>query len=119
VSTNELTLTSELHRILNFINVGNKTENRYALTALLLTMNDHATRVRQAIEEVGDLYNTVIQVCLHWRNGIIQPQVLPASHLIQILKISQDSFPRDLEFPVVLSEAYAYVLFDTVSVDVY
>jgi hypothetical protein len=45
--------------------------------------------------------------------------VLPPSRLIEILKISQDSFPRDLEVPVVLSEAYAYVLFDIVSVDMY
>ena len=58
-------------------------------------------------------------MCLRWRNGIIHPQILPPSCLIQILKISQDSFLRDLEFPVVLSEAYAYVLFDSVSVDVY
>ena len=34
-------------------------------------------------------------------------QSLPPSHLIQILKISQDSFPCDLEVPVVLSEPYA------------
>jgi hypothetical protein len=120
VSTNELILTRELHKILNLINVRNKKiENRYALTALLLTLNEHATRIRQAIEEIRDVYNTVIQVCLHCRNGIIQPQVLPSSRLIQILKISQDSFPRDLEVPVVLSEAYAYVLYDNVSVDVY
>ena len=72
MSTNELTLTRELHKILNFINVGNKKiENGYAFTALLLTLNDHATRIRQAIEEVRDVYNTVIHVDLHWRNGII------------------------------------------------
>ena len=65
------------------------------------------------------MYDTVIQVCLHWRNGIIHSQVLPPSRLIQILRISQDSFPRDLEVPVVLSEAYAYVLIDIISLDVY
>jgi hypothetical protein len=45
--------------------------------------------------------------------------VLPPILLIHILKIILQSFARDLEVPVVLSEAYAYVLFDTVSVDVY
>ena len=45
--------------------------------------------------------------------------MLPPGRPIQILKICQDSFPRNLEVPVVLSEAYAYVLFDIVSVDVY
>jgi hypothetical protein len=45
--------------------------------------------------------------------------MLPPSRLIQILKINQDSFLRDLKVPVVLSEVYAYVLFDVVSVDVY
>jgi hypothetical protein len=53
VSTNELTLTKELHKIVNFVNVENKKiENIYALTALLLALNDHATRIWQAIEEV-------------------------------------------------------------------
>jgi hypothetical protein len=62
---------------------------------------------------------TIIQVRIHCRNRIIQPQVLPPSLLTQILKISLQSFPRDLEVPVVLSEAYACVLFDIVSVYVY
>jgi hypothetical protein len=44
--------------------------------------------------------------------------VIPPSRLIQILKISQDSFPRDLEIPIELSEAYTYV-YDIVNVDVY
>ena len=92
VSTNELTLTRELHKILKFINVGNKKiENRYVLLSLLLTLNNHATRICQAIEEVRDVYNTVIQVCLHWRNGIIHPQILTPS-LTQILKKSRTSF---------------------------
>jgi hypothetical protein len=33
--------------------------------------------------------------------------------------LGQDSFPRDLEVPVVLSEAYTYILFDIVNVEVY
>jgi hypothetical protein len=37
---------------------------------------------------------------------------------MQILKVSQDSFPRNLELTITLSEAYAYVLFDIVRVDV-
>jgi len=69
VSATELVLTSELHKILNFINIGNrKIENKYALTALLLTQNDHAMRIQQAIGEVRDVYNTIIHVCSHWRN---------------------------------------------------
>jgi hypothetical protein len=44
MSTNKLTLMREVHKILNFVTVGNKKiENRYALTALLLALNDHAT----------------------------------------------------------------------------
>jgi len=111
VSTHELILTKELHKILNFVNVGNKNiENKYALSTLLLALNDHAARILQAIEEVKDVYNAVIQACLHWRNGIVRPQVLSRVRLMEILKISQDSFPRDLEVPVELSEAYAYYI---------
>ena len=117
MSTIELTLTRELHQVVKFIIVGNKKIwNGYALTALLLTFSDHATVIQKAIEEVRDVYNTVIQVCLRLRNGIIQPQVLRPSRLIQILKTSQGSFPRDLEVPVILSHAYACVLFDVISV---
>jgi hypothetical protein len=66
VSATELALTSELHKIPNFINAANKkNENKYALTALLLTLNDHAKRIRQAIGEVKDVCSTIIQVCSH------------------------------------------------------
>jgi hypothetical protein len=120
VSTHELILAKELDKILNFVNVGNKKiESKYALTALLLALNDHATRILQATEEVKDVYNTVIQVCLHWRSGIVQPPVLSPVRLMEILKISQDSFPSDLEVPVKLSETYAYILYNIVNVEVY
>lgn len=56
-SNYELTLTGEFHLILNIIYVGNKKiEKRYVLTALLFTLNDHATRIRQATEEVRDVH---------------------------------------------------------------
>jgi hypothetical protein len=38
---------------------------------------------------------------------------------MEILKISQDSFPRDLEVPVELSEDYVYFLYNIVNVEVY
>jgi len=49
----------------------------------------------------------------------VQPQALSPVRLIEILKISQDSFPRNLEVPVEQSEAYASVLYDTINVEVY
>jgi len=59
------------------IKVGNKkTQNMDALGALLLTLNDNATRIRQATVDGRAVYNTVIQVCLHCRYTIIQSQVL-------------------------------------------
>jgi hypothetical protein len=39
-----------------------KVETMYALTALLMTPNYHAARIRQSIREVNDVYTTVIQV---------------------------------------------------------
>ena len=66
VSTNKLTLMKELHEILNFVNIGNKKiESKYAFMTLSLAFNDHAMRVRQAIDAVRDVYDIVLQVCLH------------------------------------------------------
>ena len=76
-------------------------------------------RLRQAIGEVKDVYDTIIQICLHWKNGIVHPQVLPPAGLLEILRMSQGSFPHDLEGPIELSEAYAYLLYNIISVDVY
>jgi uncharacterized protein YoxC len=98
VSHNEATLTRELQQILKRINVRNKNiEHKYARTALVLALNDHAMRIRQAIGEVRDVYDIVIQMYLHGKNEIMQPQVLSPIRLMQILKMSQDNFPRDLE----------------------
>jgi len=56
---------------------------------------------------------------LKWEEGDYTATILSTSRLIQILKISKDSFPLDLEVSILFSKAYAYVLFDIVSVDVY
>jgi hypothetical protein len=76
VSTNELTLTRKLQQILKFSYVGNKKIQNFHAVTLLLTLNDIVTGIRQATVDVRVVYNTVIQICLHWRNGITQPQVL-------------------------------------------
>jgi hypothetical protein len=120
VSAHEGIVTGELYKLQQFVNEGNrKVENRHALSAFLFVLNDHAMRVRQAIEEVKDVYNTVMQACLQWKNGIVNPQVLSPVRLMEILLTSQDGFPRDLEVPVKLSEAYAHLLYDIVDVKVY
>jgi hypothetical protein len=38
---------------------------------------------------------------------------------MEILKISQNSFPREMEVPVILSQAYAYMLLGISSVETY
>jgi len=120
IATHEMLLTKELRKILNSVNVGNKKiEGKYASTAFYLAVNSHAMRLRQAIGEVKDVYDTIIQICLHWKNGIVHPQVLPPAGLLEILRMSQGSFPHDLEGPIELSEAYAYLLYNIISVDVY
>jgi hypothetical protein len=120
IATHEMLLTKELLIIMKSVNVGNKKiETKYALTALCLVLNSHAIRLRQAVGEVKDVYDTIIQICLHWKNGIVHPQVLPPARLLEILRMSQDSFPRDLKVPIELSEAYTYQLYNIISVDVY
>jgi len=119
IATHEMLLTKELRKILNSVNVGNKKiEGKYASTAVYLAVNSHAMRLHQAIGEVKDVYDTIIQICLHWKNGIVQPRVLPPARLLEILRMSQNSFPHDLEVPIELSEAYAYLLYN-ISVNVY
>jgi hypothetical protein len=51
--------------------------------------------------------------------GVMQPQILSPSYLIQVLKDSQDSFPRDLYAPSPLNEVYSYQLINIVTVEVY
>jgi hypothetical protein len=82
---------------------------------MLVMLNDHATELQRALEEVKDEYNIIIQSCLSAKGGIIQPQVLSPNHMIEIL----DSFPRDLQVPVPLSYAYSYLLINILSIDVY
>jgi hypothetical protein len=53
--------------------------------SLLLTLNNIVMRIRQATADARGVYNTAVQVYLHWRKGIIQPHVLPPGRLIQIL----------------------------------
>jgi hypothetical protein len=51
--------------------------------------------------------------------GVMQPQILSPTHLIQVLKDSQNSFPRDLQVPSPLSEVYSYQLINIATIELY
>jgi hypothetical protein len=65
------------------------------------------------------MYKNSNSYMLTWEDKIMQPQVLSPICIIQILKISEDKFPCNLEVSIVLSKAYVFILLDVVSVDVY
>jgi hypothetical protein len=109
-----------LQDIKKFVNEENgEIKRKCTYTSMMVMLNDHAIQLQRALGEVKDEYDIIIQSCLGAKGGIIQPQVLSPSHMIQILKSSQDSFPRDLQVPVPLSDAYAYLLINILSIDVY
>jgi hypothetical protein len=119
-SRNELILEKGLKEIKEFINKENgEIRENHSYTAMLVALNDHAIQIQRALEEVKDEYNILIQSCLSAKQGIMQPQVLSPIHLIEILKSIQDSFPRDLQVLVPLSEAYLHQLVNIVSIEIY
>jgi hypothetical protein len=71
------------------------------------------------LQEVKDEYDIIIQSCLTAKSGIVQPRVLSPNRIVQILRSSQDSFPRDLQVPIPLSDAYTYLLINILTVEVY
>jgi hypothetical protein len=120
VSSNEMILEKGLQEITKFINKGNgEIREKYAHTAMLVALNDHAIQIERALKELKDEYDILIQSCLSATQGIMQPQVLSPIRLIEILKSSQDSFPRDLQVPITLSAAHLYEIISIVSIEVY
>jgi hypothetical protein len=120
VSKNEMILEKGLQDIKNFINEENgELKRKYTYTSMLMVLNDHAIQLQRALEEVKDEYDIIIQSCLSAKTGVLQPRVLSPNHMIEVLKKSRDSFPRDLQAPVPLSDASAYLLINILAVDVY
>ena len=108
----------ELQQILRRINVQNKnTEHKYARTALVMTWNAHTTRTRQAIGEVKRCIWHNNSSVLTWKERDYATTVVITDLPYGDRELGQDNFPGDLEIPVVLTEAYTYVL-HIVSVDV-
>jgi hypothetical protein len=96
VSRNGLVLEKDLDEIKKFINLENgEITQKYTHTAMLVALNDHAIQIQRALEEVKNEDDILIQSCMNVHKGVMQPQILSPSHLIQILKDSPDSFPRD------------------------
>jgi hypothetical protein len=120
VTNNELILEKGLQDIKEFINKENgEIKRQYTYTSMLVILNDHAIQIQRALEEVKDECNIIIQSCLNVKKGIIQPQVLSPIHMIDILRSSQDLFPRGLQVPVQLTEAYAYLILNIITIDSY
>jgi hypothetical protein len=117
-SKDEMALRKGLQDIREFINEENgEIKKKYTYPSMLVMLNDHAIQMQRALEEVRAEQNVIIQSCLSAKGGIIQSQMLSPSHMIQILGSSQESFPRDLQVPVQLSEAYTYLLINSLTVD--
>jgi hypothetical protein len=113
-------LEKGLQDIREFINEENaEIKKKYTYTSMLVALNDHTIQIQRALEEVRDEYNVILQSCLNAKTGITQPQVLSPGHMIQILRSSQDTFPRDLQVPVQLSEACTYLLINILTIETY
>jgi hypothetical protein len=120
VSKNEPILQKGLNDVKEFINHENgEIKEKYTYTAMLVALNDQTIQIQRALEEVKDEYDILIQSSLYARQGILQPQVLSPSHLLNILKNSHESFPRDLQVPLTLSDANLYQLFNIIGVEAY
>jgi hypothetical protein len=113
-------LQKGLNDIKEFINHENgEIKEKYTYTAMLVALNDHAIQIQRALEEVKDEYDILIQSCSYARQGILQSQVLSPSHFLDILKNSQESFPRDLQVPLILSDANLYQLVNIIGIEAY
>jgi hypothetical protein len=86
---------------------------------LLAALNDHSIKLTRAVAEVREEYDTTIQAILNAQKSIIQPHILSPVRLIEILRTSQNDFPRDSHVPVPLSDAYAYQLLRILDTEVY
>jgi hypothetical protein len=62
----------------------------YSVTAMLVALIECAIQIQWALVEVKNEYDVLMPSCMNARNGVMQPQTLPLSHSIQILKASQD-----------------------------
>jgi hypothetical protein len=100
VSRNELILEKGLDEIKKFINHENgEIRQKYSYTAMLVALNEHAIQIQRALGEIKNEYDILIQSCMNAHEGVMQRQILLPSHLVQVLKDSQDSFLRDLQVP--------------------
>jgi hypothetical protein len=60
----------------------------------------------------------LVDAVLHAQRGILQPQLIPAAQIQQIIKGSQNDFPTDQSFPLSMSSEYSFQLFNIIDFDV-
>jgi hypothetical protein len=108
-------LEKGLDEIKKFINHENgEIRQKYSYTAMLVALNEHAIQIQRALGQIKNESDILLQSCMNAHKGVMQRQILLPSHLVQVLKDSQDSFSRDLQVPTPLSEVYSYQLINIV-----
>ena len=86
--------------------------------SLLLPINEHVMQLNRAIDECRREYEILIDAVIDSQRGVIQPQRITPTQILEQIKTSQADMPSDLSLPNPASATYLNWLLRIVNIDV-
>lgn len=109
-----------LLQVKNYIElVTSKTKHVTDVLSAKITIESHIAHVKEALNYVQRSLDILIDSIVNARKGILQPQVVPPSLLIEALIKSSPSFPKETITPFPLSKDSTNILYKLCDVHVY
>ena len=71
----------------------------FTVFSLMLTIHEHAVHLIRAIEECRREYQILIDAVIDAQRGVIEPQLITPSQILEQIKNSQADMPNDVSLP--------------------
>lgn len=120
VEQNDKLVKQGLTDIQTYLNaLTSETAGKLTMFEAKFMIEKHITRVNNALELLQRNVDLLLDSVLHAQVGKVQPQIVPPKVLLQSLRESQASFPRDTVLPFALSSDSTSLVYQMCDVQVY
>jgi hypothetical protein len=119
VSDNERILSKRLEDKTKHINkLDGEVKRMFTASSMMLIVNEPCIRLNRAIDECTKEYEILIDANMNSQKGVLQPQIITCSQIMNQMKASQADMRTELSLPIPLSVAYHHLVLRILEFDV-
>jgi hypothetical protein len=120
VEYNENLLKEGINKVTKYVEMlGKETNEKVNIISMKIEVEEHIVRVNNAIHALQRNLDRLTDSVMNAQKGVIQPQIVSPTTLMEVLIKSVSAFPKDTTLPFPLSKDSVHFIFRVCELQVY